>query len=83
MNGGTYDDGFADGQLREKIREHDRRLIAINGSIDRAETTLAGLRTDVDVFFGKVKVWGFVAVSLLGLISPIVTGIVVFSLTHN
>ena len=32
-----YDDGVADGVLRERVNEHGRRLDAINGSIDRNE----------------------------------------------
>lgn len=78
----TYDDGVLDGALREAVREHDRRLNRINGSIDDAERQLSALREDVHVLSGKLKVWGIVAVALLGLVSPIVTGFVVYSLTH-
>ena len=32
---------FERGQMHEKVREHDRRLDAINGSIDRAEEAIS------------------------------------------
>lgn len=79
----TYEDGLLDGALREAVREHDRRLNRINGSIDDTGAELASLRSDVNEFRSKLKVWGIVAVALLGLVSPVVTGVVVWSLTHS
>jgi hypothetical protein len=70
-------DEFERGRLHEKVREHDRRLLAINGSIDRAEAAINGLRTEV----AKMTVRVAVATSIATLIGSGITAVVVAKLT--
>ena len=61
-NGSEYDRGIAAGQIAERLREHDRRLEKINGSVDRmadkAEdqtTELQRLRSEVAALRGVLE----------------------------
>jgi hypothetical protein len=72
-----YEDGVEVGQWREKVREHDRRLNAINGSIDRAEEAITGLREDVRGIGVKVGVYAGLAAFLASTVGSIVTGVVI------
>lgn len=58
-------DDFERGRLHEKVQEHDRRLRAINGSIDRAEVAITDLRTEVAKLATRVALASAVA-ALIG-----------------
>lgn len=81
MNPESFSDGFHAGRIQEKVAEHDRRLNAINGSIDRAEASVSALREDVRGLGVKVGVYAAVAAFVAGLAGSIVTAIVVIQLT--
>ena len=53
-NGSDFDRGHAAGEIAERLREHDRRLEKINGSVDRMadkaedqSTEMARLRSEI------------------------------------
>lgn len=71
-------DEFQRGRLTEKVAEHDRRLFAINGSIDRAEAAINGLREEVARIAVKVGVAAFLA----GLFGSGATAVIVTQFTH-
>ena len=77
------------GKQAERIAEHDRRLNAINGSIDRAEETIVGMRQDVhnlaltvNGIGVKVGVYAGLAAFIASGLGSIATGIIVYNLVH-
>lgn len=77
----SFEDGFQAGTLQEKVREHDRRLNAINGSIDRAEAALSAVREDVRGLGVRVGVYAAVAAFVASAAGSIVTAVVVIQIT--
>lgn len=80
---------FERGAQAEKIREHDRRLDAINGSIDRAEETVVALRKDihqvaltVNGLGVKVGVYAGLAAFIASTAGSVVTGVIVYSIVN-
>jgi hypothetical protein len=69
----AVDDEYQRGRLTEKVAEHDRRLNAINGSIDRAEAAINGLREEVARITVKVGIAAFIA----GLVGSGITAVIV------
>jgi hypothetical protein len=70
-------DDFERGRLHEKVQEHDRRLQAINGSIDKAQAAITQLSTEVT----KITVRVAVATSIATLVGSGITAVVVAKLT--
>lgn len=80
---------FEHGQQYEKIVEHDRRLDAINGTIDRAEEAISGLRQDVHqlalaVNGIGVKVGGYAALAafVAAIVGSTASGIIIYLVVH-
>lgn len=78
-----YDEGLLDGAAREKIREHDRRLNAVNGHIKDMTKAVHAVEVTLSVLTGKLKVYGVMAMILVGVVSPIVTGLIVHYVTKR
>lgn len=85
----TFDDGYHAGKMSERVNEHDRRLNAINGSIDRSEqaqlqltATVADLARKVEGIGSKVGVYASIGAFVASVIGSVVTGVVVYALTH-
>lgn len=77
------------GKQAEKIAEHDRRLDAINGSIDRAEEAVVALRKDVhqvaltvNGIGAKVGVYAAFAAFSASLFGSVATGVVIYQLVQ-
>lgn len=83
MNATSFEDGFHAGQMQERVAEHDRRLAAIIGSIDRAETAISALREDVGKIGVRVGIYAAMAAFVASIAGSIVTGVIVFSLIHD
>ena len=61
-NGTDFDRGHAAGEIAERLREHDRRLEKINGSVDRMadkaedqNTEMARFRGEITAFRGEIS----------------------------
>lgn len=74
---------FERGALTEKVREHDRRLAAINGSIDRAEAaqtaltaTVADLALKVEGIGVKVAMYAAIAAGVAGIAGSVVAAVI-------
>lgn len=74
---------FERGALTEKVREHDRRLQAINGSINRAEATqrdltatVADLALKVEGIGVKVAVYAGIAAGVAGVAGSVVAAVI-------
>ncbi len=72
-------DEFERGRIHEKVREHDRRLQAINGSIDRAEAAINKLSSEV----AKISVKVGIASAVAALVGSAATGVVVTLVTKG
>lgn len=77
------------GKQAERIAEHDRRLNAINGSIDRAEEAVIALRQDihsvaltVNGIGVKVGVYAGLAAFIASGVGSIATGLIVYQLVQ-
>lgn len=75
------DAAFDRGRMHEKVVEHDRRLNAINGSIDRAEQALSKVDKKIDVLTGKLRVWAAMAAFIAGVVSPVVSSLIIIKLS--
>lgn len=78
----SFEDGFHAGRIQEKVSEHDRRLNAINGSIDRAEAAISGLREDVKGIGVKVGVYAAIAAFVSGIVGSLATAVIAIKLTQ-
>jgi len=78
----SYDDGVIDGQTREQVREHGRRLDAMNGSIDRAEQAISGLREDVKGIGVKVGIYAAIAASVAAIVGSAASGLIIYIITN-
>ena len=78
----AFDDGFHAGRIEEKVSEHDRRLNAINGSIDRAEETISLLREDVRGIGVKVGVYAGIAAFVAAIVGSAASGVIVYAIVH-
>lgn len=72
-------DEFERGRIHEKVREHDRRLQAINGSIDRAEAAINKLSSEV----AKISVKVGIASAVAALVGSAATAVVVTLVTKG
>lgn len=72
-------DEFERGRIHEKVREHDRRLQAINGSIDRAEAAINKLSSEV----AKISVKVGIASAVAALVGSAATAVVVSLVTKG
>lgn len=76
----TSQAAFERGRLHEKVLEHDRRLDAINGSIDRAEQAVSALREDVRGLSVRVGMYAAVAAFAASTAGSVVTGVVIYTI---
>jgi hypothetical protein len=65
-----------------RIREHERRLNSYNGSLERMADSVDGLIVSHAEWRATVRTWGVILSLLVGLISPAISGIVVYLLTQ-
>lgn len=70
------------GETDARIRDAERRLDALNGNIARGADALQALTLTVAGFQSSVRTWGFIATLVLGIITPIATGVSVYFITH-
>lgn len=86
----TFEDGYHAGQLRERVSEHDRRLNAINGSIEAAQrsdveltATVAELARKVEGIGVRVGMYAAMAAFVASIAGSIVTGVVVYAIVQR
>ena len=89
-NSQTSQSEYQRGQQAEKIAEHDRRLDAINGSIDRAEETIVGMRGDihqlaltVNGIGVKVGAYAGIAAFVAAIVGSAASGLIVYAIVHH
>lgn len=66
------------GALEERVTEHDRRLAAINGSIDRAEQAISNLSTQVGNLGVRVGLYAALGAAAASAVVGIAASLVVY-----
>lgn len=79
----SYGDDFERGRIHERVTEHGRRLDAINGSIDRAESAISGLRVDFGRLATRVGIYAAIAAGVAGIVGSIVAAFILKAVGGN
>ncbi len=74
-------DEYWRGQTDSRIEEHDRRLDAINGSIDRSEAAVTNLKIAVEKVSTRVAIYAAVGGLIGSAFVALVGGLVLAVLT--
>lgn len=70
------------GRIEERIAEHDRRLNAINGSIDRAELAINTLSQQVATLGVRVGLYAALGAAASSVVMGIVASLIVWFITR-
>lgn len=70
------------GETEARIRDAERRLDAINGNIARGAEALQALTLGVAEHRSTIRTWGLVGTMVLGIMTPVATGCLVYFITH-
>lgn len=71
------------GAIDSTVQDHERRLNAINGSIERGNAALHEVREEVVGIKASMRIWGSVVGLIAGIVSPTLVGLIVYFVTKG